>query len=110
MVESRNKINGFSIMATKTKINNGNNNFEIFVVVKSIPKDTKNMVAKKSFSGLTLPIISTLYGKEARLTPAIKAPIAIENPKECANKANKKHIVKADNNKSSFDLAANLKM
>ena len=50
------------------------------VVIRPIPKETKNIVAKKSRRDLTFPIISKLYGRFAKVTPAIKAPMTMEKP------------------------------
>ena len=49
-------------------------------IFSSIPKETKKSMEKKSFNGVILPSISNLYGNDARLIPAAKAPMAIENP------------------------------
>ena len=43
-----------------------------------MPSDTKNITAKKSLRGFVNEMISMLYGRLARVIPAIKAPIAIE--------------------------------
>ena len=40
----------------------------------------KNIITKKSLNDFIFPIISTLYGRFAKVIPATKAPIAIEYP------------------------------
>jgi len=86
----RENLNGFAI--------NVSNNIAIkiriicqFIATSCIPNETKNMVTKKSLSPPTMPIISILYGILARITPAMKAPMAIEKPNEYANMENRKH-------------------
>jgi len=73
-------------------------------------------VAKKSFNDFTLPTISKLYGKDAKLTPAKNEPIAnggtsklskyLKTEKE--NKEKRKHQDNAKRNKISTDSAAYL--
>lgn len=69
------------------------------------PKIIKNIIKKKSLSGLILALISTLYGETDKTTPATNAPISSENPKY-ANKAAKiKHQQTENKNNNSCDLA-----
>src|SRR3989344_2979412 len=68
------------------------------------PKRIKNIIMKKSRSGLTRPEICILYGEEAIATPAKNAPIATENP-ACSASAEsiKAHAIAATNSNSTED-------
>ncbi len=58
--------------------------------VNCSPRETKKIIAKKSLRGRIFPSISMLYGRVARLTPAVNAPIITEKSKMYASKANRK--------------------
>ena len=64
---------------------------------------------KKSLKGLTLLLISSLYGKFARDKPAKNAPISIENPRylEIIMNKNGKAIDAKNNNSDDFAILLN---
>ena len=72
-------IIGFIKMTRTTRIINGVIILAMLSNINSIPKETKNIVAKKSLNDLTFPIMAKLYGRLAKLNPDKKAPIAFEN-------------------------------
>ena len=94
-------MNGFRRI---TRINNTINTgirFFICSIISSIPSDTKNIVAKKSLNERTFPMMAKLYGRLAKLSPARKAPIAIEKFRKYASMDNKKHAdIELRNNNS----------
>ena len=59
--------------------------------LKLAPIEKKNNTKKKSLMGFKLIAIYWLIGLEAKLTPAIKAPISADNPMLWANSAKPKH-------------------
>ena len=73
-----------------------------------MPKETKNKVPKKSLNDFTLAIISRLYSKLAKAKPAIKPPIAMENPNNGESKAKMNMVVSESKNNNSGVFAANL--
>ena len=70
-----------------------------------MPRATKKSTTKKSRMLTALATTSTLYGKLARLTPAISAPISRESPMALAAPAMKKHQPSAVTSTSSGALA-----
>ncbi len=74
-------MSGFNKMMINNKTINWNHISLTTPNEMVIPKEAKNIRAKKSLNDLTLPMISKLYSKLPKVTPAMKAPIAIDIPK-----------------------------
>src|SRR3989344_3226198 len=72
---------GLTIIIKKRRTSNSNHSFLTTDKDKPIPKETKNNMEKKSRKFFILEIISKLYSKFPRATPAMNAPIAIEKPR-----------------------------
>ena len=72
------------------------------------PRDTKNIVAKKSFNELIRAIILRLYGRFASVIPPRNAPIAMEKSRRYAPREKRKHTATDKRKSSSLDFAANL--
>ena len=58
---------------------------------------------KKSFSTFILLVISNLYGEEANVIHANKAPISIKNPSNSKQVETRKHRPIENNSKNSCD-------
>ena len=98
-------IKGFPINTTADKISALIITGPRFKIDIFNPKIIKKIIKKKSLKGLTLELISTLYGETDKTIPAIKAPISIENPRYPNKAATKKHQKIENKNNNSWCLA-----
>jgi hypothetical protein len=83
----------------------GTSRLAILAKTRFEPSEMKNIIKKKSRSGLVLAATWVLYGRGASETPARKAPISAENPSFWAKMTKQKHHARLVINRSSWDRA-----
>ena len=71
-------------------------------MLKPAPSEKKKMIRKKSRSGLSFSVINRAMGLEARVTPAIKAPISRDRPMTPDSSATPRHQAMARRNMYSW--------
>lgn len=98
-------INGFQIKTNSEKTIIGTRNESILPNESCDHKNTKNTIIKKSLNDLILLLISYLYGNDAKVNHAIKAPISNENQMSSMPAAKIRHRQTAKISKNSVDFA-----